>query len=262
MKLFDLSGEVLPVDPFIIRAEFSVPALGSDKVRVQGKNAEAFGVTKILVDDGGPLLVSMKARNGRDPWFNEVKIDALEQHFIEYEYQIPAIIEPATQLEIEIQSRDDTYDRSIVMWLLGLTEPQLKVRKQTIIEQIGFWPKKKFAHGLLEWTGDVVDGPLRLKKDPEAQIFGKFGVQGSAFGLDVRVVDRTSTLIPKIDYTLIDDLWQPESMGYILSAEAKEDITLEITRTNLNSSNEYYATALTDTLPLRVLDALGIPRLS
>lgn len=272
MKLLDLSNEQLPVDYYLPSKTVGPLAQGeTGTVRFQGLNAGRFGVTRVVLHESGAnynngfgnawnTSVTVRVEETDDAWFREVNGQSVTNLFRYYEMQVPKVLEAKQTLEVSItnnQNQDNTY----YVALIGLTEPQLAVREETIRRQLGFMPEKKFAYVKNDLVpANTTNQPRRLIMDPEPQVIGPFGVatDGALNDMTFRVTTNTETLLSEvnfIDYAFVRD--QVLSDAYMLTTERFDKLTVELSN---NGGSEQRLSVMADTLPVRVLDALGRAR--
>jgi hypothetical protein len=257
MRILNLENERLPLDYYVPTRRVTVAGNSTEQVTLRGLDSQRFGVTRIAAS-GGPYSgglstlyefeITARIVQTRETWFEQVNGQALTTLFKDYVMDVPIVIEQGQEVEFTLQNTGSSA-RTVVIALQGLTAPQLDVREQTLRDQLGMMPEKRFIYtqtkSILAQSDYV---PADIRKDPVPQVFSRmgFGTTGALSESRLRLSDRTTTRFQDVDFDALAFINDSPEPVFMLEVAPYEPLTADFS--NEASTNENMG-IIADTLP-------------
>lgn len=144
-----------PGAPYVRSKTENVSSGGSNTFDFRGKNANAFGITRIFAEPlaaatNYEFTVTLKRKSGEDTIFSDIPLPVVNEFFDQYTMRIPMVVERAQEFQIIL---NDTGANGVDFNVMveGLPCEQLRVFQQHLIDQFGEVPRSEIMYA----TGSV-----------------------------------------------------------------------------------------------------------
>lgn len=198
---YTTEGIALPDKVFSPSLEVDVSAGGSDTLEFRGRDALAYGVTRMIFYSSAPddTLIDVSIEDQDKTLFRNQTVRVLNDMAEASALPSPIIIPKKRNLIVDISNAAGTATTVHVM-LQGLTEPQLAVIQAMQRRRYGFIPECRFIYGDVSTDDGDIFEPMDVTIPPGNWVFNEvfLGVQAdSAANRDDTIVRLRSG-----DYTV------------------------------------------------------------